>query len=131
MCGTSTILIVLQGPLHSSSLHNSHFSSLVFHLLYLLPPHNTLNSSSSSSITYLVLYILNPSLISSSLPSFSLVLRLSSCHLLVPLFVKIHLEVRLYFHHTLVTQQHICPCTQLFHEPSTWTFEEVPFYNNI
>jgi len=129
MFGISTIWTIVQGPLHSRSLHDSHFSSPLFCLLYLLPLCSYPNLYSSSGIPSLVLFILNPSLPSSFPPSFSHVLILSYCHPPVPLCVWSPLEAKLHCHKELVTQKHIYPRTQLFHEPSMQNSEQVPFCN--
>jgi hypothetical protein len=123
MCGISMICIIAQGPLPYGSLRDYTFLAPIFHLLYLLPPHISQNSSSSFGIPSLDLCILSPSLPSSSLPSFSLVLRLSSFHPPVPLCAQIPLAIGLHGHHTLLTQKHLYPRTQLFHEPLSQTFE--------
>jgi len=82
-----------------------------------------------TGIPSLVLFILNTSLPSSFPPSFYPILILSYCHPPIPLCVWSPLAVKLHCHKELVTQKHIYPCTQIFHEPSMQNSEEVPFYN--
>jgi len=81
--GISMIQTIAQGSLLYGSLCSSPFPAPVFFLLYLLPSFNTPNMYYSLSIPSY--FILGPFLPSSSLPSFYLVLGLSSCHPLVPL----------------------------------------------
>jgi hypothetical protein len=111
MCGISTIWKIVQGPPSSGSLHGSPFSAPIVFLLYLLPLHNYKILSSSSSVPSPSLCILSPSHLSSSLPSFSHVLRLSSCHPPFPLCARNPLAIILHVHNALVTQQHLYPCS--------------------